>query len=142
MGAAAVKSVSNGPSPNMAGGEIPRPLSYWDIVLASRRSDYAEFRRLWEEAGKRNESRRAYTEDHGPGWWITQAESDAIAARLRAFRIQEAARAAFVRYYAAHFEVWAVGGDGVPRLRSVPKPPRWLVPSAPKAQAEREGRAE
>lgn len=73
---------------------------------------YAKFRELWEEAGRRNAVMRAYTEDHGPGWWISQVDSDAIALRLRAMRISELASRAFVDYYSPHFPIYFVGSSG------------------------------
>lgn len=116
--------MNNGPSQKPSGSN-PRGLTFsedWRAIVAqSRRSQYAEFRRLWDEAGKRNRERANYTEDHGEGWWISEDESRALALQLRAARIAEHFRVAFVREYAPHLEVWHVGADGVPVRVSAPR---------------------
>lgn len=100
--------VNHGPSPKGSGGN-PGALPFTQFAL------------LWEEAGKRNAIRRSYTEDHGPGWWVSAEESDAIRIGLHAAKVADKARRSFGQYYGAYFEVWAVYADGIPRLQSAPR---------------------
>jgi len=109
--------VSNSPSHEAPGGDLRGfSLQWHNRVRMSRAGDYAEFRRLWDEAGRRNRMHCAFAEDHGEGWWISQIDAESIACLIRAARITEEARESFARHYAFYFNVYIVGADGIPVL--------------------------